>query len=92
MRRFLVKTPGQFFTRLFVLALGIVWIKVERPDVDYSEYLGHNTKSYEGETEIVVNHTSWVDILNLMWWSMPSFVSSEEVKDFPFIGKICDSL
>lgn len=56
-RRFLVKTPGQFFSRVFILMLGIVWIKVERPDIDYTEYLGEQwVKTYEGETEIVVNH------------------------------------
>ena len=57
-RRFLVKNPVQkFLARIFLLLIGIVWIKIERPDVDYSEFLGPEwTKSYEGETEIVVNH------------------------------------
>lgn len=80
-------------TRIFVLALGIVYIKVERPDIDYSNYLGPDwSKTYEGETTLVLNHSSWIDILVLMWWSMPSFVSSSGVKNFPFIGTICDGL
>ena len=88
-----MKLIGQFFARCFLFSLGIVHIKVERPEVDYSFYLGENwKKSYEGETTLVLNHSSWVDILVLMWWSMPAFVSSQEVKDFPFVGKICDAM
>ena len=76
-----------------MLCLGIVHIKIERPEIDYSKYLGPDWKKvYEGETTLVLNHSSWVDILILMWWNMPSFVSSSGVKNFPFIGKICDAL
>ena len=60
-RRFLIKKNGQIAARLAMLMSGIFHIKVERPDIDYSKYLGPDwKKSYEGESTIIVNHSSWI--------------------------------
>ena len=39
-KRMLVKKPGQYLPRLLIFFAGVVWIKVERPKVDYTKYLG----------------------------------------------------
>ena len=63
-RRMLVKRAGQLTGRLLIFFSGVTRITVERPKIDYSEYLGSSWKpTYEGETTLVYNHTSWI-VLN----------------------------
>ena len=56
----LVKKTGQFLARLLILFAGLVKINVERPKIDYSYYLGPDWEpTYEGESTLVNNHSSW---------------------------------
>ena len=60
-RRMLTKYPGQFLPRALVFVSGIIWIDIERPEVDYREYLGPDwTPSYEGASTLLFNHSSWM--------------------------------
>ena len=45
LKRILVKKPGQYLPRLMLFLTGLIWIKVERPKIDYSEYLGPEWKA-----------------------------------------------
>ena len=40
---------------------GLVYIRIEKPEIDYSEYLGPDwKKTYKGESTILINHSSWI--------------------------------
>ena len=57
LRRILTKAPGQYLPRLLIFFAGVAWIKVERPPVDYSKYLGPDwTPKYEGASTLISNH------------------------------------
>ncbi len=57
LRRVLSKKPGQYLPRLLIFFAGVVWIKVERPEADYSKYLGPDWKpTYEGASTLISNH------------------------------------
>lgn len=61
LRRILTKKPGQYLPRLLIFFSNIWWIKVERPVVDYSKFLGPDWKpTYEGTSTYVVNHSAWM--------------------------------
>ena len=60
-RRILTKKPGQYLPRLLIFVAGLVWINVERPDIDYKKYLGPDWKpSYRGASTFVSNHSAWM--------------------------------
>ena len=44
---------------------GLSRINIERPEIDYTKYLGEDwVKTYEGESTLINNHSSWfVNIL-----------------------------
>lgn len=47
--------------RVMVLLSGVWWIKVERPKVDWTVYLGPTwTPMYDGASTIVLNHSNWI--------------------------------
>jgi len=91
-KRFLVWVPYPM-ARWLVFFAGIVWIKTERPQIDYKKYLGPDWKpKYNGASTLVFNHSTWIDILIGMWWDMPSFLSQKYVRSYPGVGKISDLL
>lgn len=56
-----VKRIAKIICRLGGFMAGLAYIKVERPDVDYSKYLGPNwEKTYKGESTVINNHSSWM--------------------------------
>lgn len=49
--------------RAFLFFCGVVHISIERPDIDYAKYLGPDwEKTYEGESTLINNHSSWMVI------------------------------
>ena len=71
-RRVLTKVPGQYLPRFLIFVSQLYWIRVERPEVDYSKYLGPDwSPTYEGASTYVVNHSSWmVSLCFLMIYSL----------------------
>ena len=56
----LVKGVSKYSGRIICLMGGLVRIKSERPNIDYSKYLGPDwVKRYDGESTIINNHMSW---------------------------------
>mmetsp|Transcript_34888 Transcript_34888/g.33947 ORF Transcript_34888/g.33947 Transcript_34888/m.33947 type:complete len:97 (+) Transcript_34888:345-635(+) len=79
--------------RLLILVAGLVWINVERPEIDYRPYLGPDWKpEYEGASTLVWNHACWMDILVGMWWGLPSFLSKMGVRSYPGVGIIAENI
>jgi 1-acyl-sn-glycerol-3-phosphate acyltransferase len=70
----------QFASRLVLLVMGFYWIPVVkgRPDPSARVY--------------VCNHTSLMDVLVLLWFLGPSFLSKQSVLDAPLFGTICHAL
>ena len=64
-RRAIVKKFGQISARTMVFWAGLSRINIERPEIDYTKYLGEDwVKTYEGESTLINNHSSWfVNIL-----------------------------
>jgi hypothetical protein len=57
----LTKKPGQWLPRALIFTAGIVWINVDRPNVDYKPYLGPAWKpAYEKTSTLVFNHVAWM--------------------------------
>ena len=71
---------------------GLVWYKVEQVSTDegdYKKWLGPDWKpEWEGCGTMVSNHVCWMDIVMLLGYYSPSFVSKVSVKDYPGVGKI----
>jgi hypothetical protein len=58
-KRYLIWQP-YFLPRWLIFFAGVVWIKVERPKIDYKQFLGPDWKpKYEGASTLLFNHTSW---------------------------------
>lgn len=88
-RDMLVNLILPYASRLHSLASGVLWVELKYVNVDYSEYLGPDWKpSFEGAGIQVANHQSWLDIMIQMWTGSSSFVSKEEVRNYPGIGTI----
>lgn len=93
LKRFLCWRPAAPGARLLLFFLGITWLKLEKPDVDFKKYLGPDwEKTYDGASTIVWNHGSWIDILVGMWWDLPSYVSKMSVRSYPFVGIIAECM
>ena len=60
-KRIILKKPLQCIPRLIIFVAGVVWIKTERPEADYTEYLGPDWKrTYKGAGTLIFNHSSWI--------------------------------
>jgi len=79
----LLKYPCQWLTRLWLLALGFWWVRVEghRPCCP-SAIAGDAAKV------IVANHTTFIDVLVFVWLQMPSFLAKIGVFQVPLIGTV----
>jgi 1-acyl-sn-glycerol-3-phosphate acyltransferase len=67
------------------------WYRREREKVDYKPYLGPDwVPTYEGASTIVANHSGWCDIVLITLMKFPSFTPKLGIKNWPFIGQICD--
>ncbi|KAK4525352.1 hypothetical protein GAYE_SCF09G3260 [Galdieria yellowstonensis] len=75
---------GKFFSRTCLFFLGFYRIReIRHPSYDPVE-----ARKYA----LVCNHTSMLDILILMSFCMPSFVSKETVSKVPLIGRIATGM
>jgi len=87
----------RFFVLFWSLMLGLKIFFVfnlislennQRTDVCYKQYLGPEwAATFEGAGTLVSNHSSWIDIPVLSYWSFPSFVSKKETLNIPIIGR-----
>ena len=69
---------------------GMFWVKKERPQVDWSKYLGPGWKpTYKNPGTIISNHQAWIDIAVHTVISFPSFSPKSGIKKWPIIGEIC---
>lgn len=68
--------------------------KLSYKDVDYSYYLGpeykRRMKKIKRTSTIVSNHVSWLDPVVLLYNIRPAFAPSEEFRNVPLIGTLCD--
>lgn len=73
--------------------MGYLWIKVERPQVNWEKYLGKDwNPTYEGASTYVSNHTSYIDIFFYLQWDIPCYLSKQGVQKYPLIGKIAEGI
>lgn len=73
--------------RIFALLLGVVWLKTERPKVDWRKYLGPDwVATYDKPSTLVSNHSSMVDALLFIWLYMPSFLAKKSVSTYPLVS------
>lgn len=74
---------------ILILGPGMLYYKYERPNVDYSKYLGPDWKaSYECPSTYVSNHSCWVDIILITILKFPSFTPKSAIRNWPFIGTV----
>ena len=86
-RRFISRYCTIVFLRIILFCSGMVWISYERPVVDWRNLLGSDFKPvYEGNSTVIMNHSSWMDIMTMLWWSLPSFLTQNYVKQMPLVG------
>ena len=56
-RRYFIKLAGKIVGRALLFTMGVTYINVERPEIDYTKYLGPDWKKvYDIETTLVTNH------------------------------------
>ena len=68
-------------------------MREEEVDYDYSEYLGPEYDKKERPCTLVVNHTSWIDIILFMYWKyFPAFVSKDALKTVPLVRTVAGML
>ena len=68
-------------------------MREEEVEYDYSEYLGSNYDKKERPWTLVVNHTSWIDIILFMYWKyFPAFVSKDALKSVPLVRTVAGML
>lgn len=90
-KRIVAQNLYSFFSRLNLLAIGIV---VRRKDIqfDYSKWLGHNYKAIESTSlsTYVANHMGFADEVAVIVALLGncSFLAAEKTKNVPFIGEI----
>eukprot|EP00164_Ancoracysta_twista_P000988 GFYU01001293.1.p1 GENE.GFYU01001293.1~~GFYU01001293.1.p1 ORF type:complete len:385 (+),score=62.85 GFYU01001293.1:128-1282(+) len=81
-RRFFMRF-GRYFGRFCMVGCGI-WF--------YSRN-GHHISNKDKRAPIIVsNHTSYLDILVILYEAFPSWVAKAEVRDIPLVGHITASL
>jgi len=75
-----------------MLMSGVYYIDFnKRHDVNYTKYLGPDWKlTYEGAGIQVSNHISWLDIMVMLGFDCPSFISTAGVRNLPAVGKIAE--
>jgi len=80
--------------RLILLCAGVIWwTNVERKDVDYKKWLGPDWKcTFDGAGLQISNHTSWFDIMLLIWSDYISYLSSMPVKKLVGVNLIASSV
>lgn len=77
---------------LIVMVSTGIFVKIQRPNVDYSKYLGPHYKSepvfYKRVSTYVSNHVGWPDALVILWSLLSdcSFLASDHVKNIPLVG------
>ena len=75
------------------MCCGALYIRKVQPPIDYSKYLGPDWKrTYKKSGIQVANHTSWLDIVSVMWTDCPSFLSTEENSKIPIVAQVSNSL
>ena len=77
----LIKRAGQISCRVHLFVASLVWIDIEKvEDCGYEKWLGPDWKpKWEGTGTIVTNHVCWMDIVTLLYYVFPSFVSKKDV-------------
>jgi 1-acyl-sn-glycerol-3-phosphate acyltransferase len=74
------------------LIFNIIWITKDRPEVDYSEYLGKDWKcEYKGASTLVCNHSNWLDAFIIYFFYEPSVLAKREVLKMPIFNIIIKS-
>lgn len=93
----ILKCPQQVAARLFLFTLGFFWITVEDLRMESSlrtvpiqsnAHYNKNGVLSENIRVIVANHTTILDIVMLMWFSMPAFLASQDIFKVPIIGLV----
>ena len=93
-RRRVIAKIGSLTGAFHMFIFGVRWT-VKESNFDYSPYLG---KDYNKENisdkaiTHICNHIGWVDILSFMGIEHAGFIARIEVKSYPLIGYIAQSL
>ena len=90
----LVKIASHIVSRTILATQGFYFgVKVERPKVDYSRYLGKDWEpTYNKSGTVICNHSTMNDIIVQMYFQPPSHIAKASVKNFPFIGTIATAV
>ena len=92
MRGAILKKLGSLYTRVIMLAMGYIMIKEHRRNgIDFSKYPGIRIAAQKAPV-IISNHTSFADILYMLYKYTPSFISSNHVQKMPVVGPIAQGL
>ena len=79
----------------FYMFFGYYSVTRNRPEVDYSKWLGPDWEpSYDGASILISNHTGFNEILNTFLFirPMPGFIAKHGVKQVPSIGPLATSV
>ena len=81
-RVFLIKYPCMVIQRIWLFALGFWWITVRGHQVYCGIWMGTPAKV------VVANHTSFLDMLIMVWQHNPSFLGKRAILSIPLIGTV----
>ena len=88
-RYYLMTSLTAVVLRIFLYSQGVIFLKKERPVVDYSKWLGPDWKpTYEGAGVYVANHTCYAEILMnfFMLNPAPAYVSKAKNENIPAVS------
>ena len=72
----------------------LIWLdKKPNLDADYREWLGPDWKpKFDGFGVQVSNHSSWMDIMALLYLEAPSFLAKDDVKRVFGVNRIAEMI
>lgn len=91
LRYVLMRINQYFLARIIIYTIGGMWISYERPECDYSKYLGPDWKADYDRTKVasvVINHTAAADSMIVSMEQLVTCVAKKGVRDTPGIGWI----
>jgi 1-acyl-sn-glycerol-3-phosphate acyltransferase len=90
----MIRFMGFITCRNQALIGGLNWVNIEYVEkCGYEKYLGPDWKpEWSGVGTIICNHVCWMDIVVILAYFFPSFVSKKSVKSYPGVGPIAQAI
>lgn len=91
-RKPILKFAYKFCSLLILFFAGMRSSKTTLLDFDYSSYLGPDYKDEplpEHIATYVSNHTSYLDVINLVKYFAPAFAAKKSLRKVPVFGILC---